>query len=257
MTIAAASPSQKAGNAFGAASGAVAYPNDVAAGSLLVAAFIAYTGTTNDPPTAADLTQTAGTATIGPVSLDKVRTLDIGPGIATVHVAIYSAIVQSGGSLTFTGNGGASGVACLLVMEEFTGQWGAGRLISSNSAVGNSAAPSSGTAGSTGPAVFFGALMHINITTGSAATEDGAYTLIAELDSTPTQIGTSVIERIVSGITVDAADWTTSASTDWIAALAVYQEAPPVVPPRVPTLSSAGAGDITATEARPRVTLTW
>lgn len=257
MTIAAASPSQKVGNAFGAASGAVAYPNNVATGSLLVAAFIAYTGTTNDPPTAADLTQTAGTATIGPVSLDRVETRDIGPGVATVHVAIYSAIVLSGGSLTFTGNGGASGVACLLVMEEFTGNWGAGRLVSSNSATGNSSAPSSGSTGSTGPAVFFGALMHVNATTGSAATEDGAYTLIAELDSTPTQLGASVIEQIVSGITVDAADWTTSASTDWIAALAVYQEEPPVVPPRVPTLSSAGADDITTTSARPKVTITW
>lgn len=227
MTIAAASPSQKVGNAFGAASGAVAYPNDVATGSLLTAAFIAYTGTTNDPPTAADLTQTAGTATIGAVSLDRVHTLDIGPGIATVHVALYSAIVQSGGSLTFTGNGGPSGVACLLVMEEFTGRWGPDRLIASNSAVGNSAVQSSGPASSTRPAVFFAALMHVNITSGSAATEDGAFTLIAELDSTPTQLGASVIERIVSGITTDSADWTTSASTDWIAALAVYQEVPP------------------------------
>ena len=257
MAIAAASPSQKAAQYAASASVALAFPNNVAADSLVTVVGFVYTGTTNDPPTPGDLTQTAGTATLFAISRDAVCTRDIGPGAAIIHEVQYSAIVKTAGSLTLTLNGGASGVTSYIALDEYTGSWNERRVVDSAVATGNSSAPGSGNAISTQPALFVGGLMHLNTTTGSAATEDGAFTLIAEQDSSPTQIGASVIARIVSAATTDAADWTTSAAADWIATAVVYQEAeaPFVFDP--PVLSAAGADDITSTSARPKVTITF
>ena len=256
MAIAAASPSQKAAQYAASASVALAFPNNVAAGALVTVVGFVYTGTTNDPPTPTDLTQTAGTATLFAISRDAVASRDVGGG-NFVHAAQYSAIVKTAGSLTLTLNGGASGVTSYIAIDEYTGSWNERRVVDSAVATGNSSAPGSGNAISTQPALFVGGLMHLNTTTGSAATEDGAFTLIAEQDSSPTQIGASVIARIVSAATTDAADWTTSAAADWIATAVVYQEAeaPFVFDP--PVLSAAGADDITSTSARPKVTITF
>jgi len=252
MAIAAASPSQKAGQYAASASVALAFPNNVAAGSLLTIAGWTFTGTTNAPPTVASLTKTAGTATIGPIRMEVLNTRDIGPGAAIVHGVQYSAIVLTAGSLTFTLNGGAAGLSCYIALDEYTGRWDSGRLFAANGANGNGSAQSSGNASSTGPALFVGGLLQINATTGASAAEDGAFTLINEVDSTPTSIGGSAIARIVTGITTDSADWTTSAGTDWVATVAVYQERPPA-----PVLSSPGANDITDTSVRPKVTITY
>lgn len=257
MTIAAASPSQKAAQYAASASVALAFPNNVAAGSLVTIVGLVYTGTTNDPPTPADLTQTAGTATLFPISRDAVRTRDVGPGVAILHCVQYSAIVKTGGSLTLTLNGGAAGVISWIAIDEYTGEWSERRVVDSAVSDGNGTAQTTGSAISTQAALFVAGLMHSNATVGSAATEDGAFTLIAEQDSSPTQIGASAIARIVSAATTDAADWTTSAAADWIATAVVYQEAeaPFVFDP--PVLSAAGADDITSTSARPKVTITF
>ena len=67
---------------------------------------------------------------------------------------------------------------------------------------------------------------------GSAATEDGAFTLIAEQNSSASQLGASAIARIVTGATTDAASWTTNNPAAWIATLVVYREvAPKSIPP--------------------------
>ncbi len=256
MTIAAASPSQKAGQYFPSASGALAFPNNVAAGSLLTIVGWCYTGSTDDRPVLGDLTQTAGTAVLGPISRDLVNTRDVGAS-NFLHEIHYSVIVKTSGSLTLTLNGGASGLSCYLAFDEYTGTWDEKRVVDMAAANGDGTPPSSGNATSTGPGLFVGGLMHINATTGSAATEDGAFTLIDEEDSTPSNVGGSAISRIVTGATTDAAEWSMSALVAWIATLVVYQEAEAAASPRIPTLSSAGAGDITSTEARPRVTLTW
>lgn len=257
MTIAAASPSQKAGQYAAASSVALAFPNNVAAGSLLVVVGWTYTGTTDDRPVQGDLTQTAGTAVLGPIVREVVNTRDIGPGAAILHEVQWSAIVKTSGSLTFTLDGGASGASCYIAIDEYTGSWDERRVVDMAAANGNGSVQSSGNVVTTWPALIVGGLMHINATTGSAATEDGAFTLIAEQDSSPTQVGASAIARIVTGATIDAADWTTSASVDWIATAVVYQEAeaPFVFDP--PVLSAAGADDITSTSVRPKVTITY
>lgn len=257
VTIAAASPSQTAGQYAASSSVALAFPNNVVAGSLLTVVGWVYTGTTDDRPVQGDLTQTAGTAALGPIAREVVNTRDIGPGAAILHEVQWSVIVKTAGSLTLTLNGGASGVACYIAIDEYTGSWDERRVVDMAAANGNGSVQSSGNVVTTGPALIVGGLMHINATTGSAATEDGAFTLIAEQDSSPTQVGASAIARIVTGATTDAADWTTSALVDWIATAVAYQEAEAPFTFVPPTLSGAGVNDITTTSARPKVTISY
>lgn len=226
MTIAAKSPSQKASTYAASASVARAYPNNVAVGSLLTVTGGVVTNGANDPPVAGDLTKTAGTSTIGTIERDAVATRDLGGGFY-LHVAQFSVIVTGAGSLTLTLAGGANGLSTWLAVDEYTGTWDGTRLVDTASANGDSAAQSSGDADSPGAALFFGGLTQINSTSGAAATEDGAFTLIAEQDSSSTQAGWSSIARIVSGATTDAASWTTNNAAGWAATVAVYREVAP------------------------------
>lgn len=226
MTIAAKSPSQKASTYSASASVARAYPNNVAVGSLLTITGGVLTNGANDPPVAGDLTKTAGTSTIGTITRDAVSTRDVGGGFY-LHVAQFSVIVTGAGSLTLTLAGGANGLSTWLAVDEYTGTFDASRLVDTAAANGDSTAPNSGDADSSGAALFFGGLVHLNASSGSAATEDGAFTLIAEQDSTTTQVGWSSIARIVSGATTDAASWTTNNAAAWAAAVAVYREVAP------------------------------
>lgn len=226
MAIAAKSPSQKASAYAAATSVARAYPNNVAAGSLLTITGGVLTNGANDPPVAGDLTKTAGTSTIGTVSRHEVATRDVGGGFY-LHVALFSVLVTGGGSLTLTLSGGANGVSAWIGVDEYTGTWDAARFVDSAAANGNGTAPASGDADSSAAALFVGGLVQVNASVGAAATEDGAFTLIAEQDSSSTQVGWSSIARIVSGATTDAASWTTSNSVDWAAAVVVYREVSP------------------------------
>jgi hypothetical protein len=226
VTIAAKSPSQKQSAYAAATSVARAYPNNVAAGSLLTITGGVLTIGANDPPTAGDLTKSAGTATLGTVSRDAVSTRDLGGGYY-IHVAQFSVIVSGAGSLTVTLAGGANGASAWLAVDEYTGTWDDSRLVDTAAANGDSAAPDSGNADSAAAALFFGGLVHINAASGSNASEDGAFSLIAEQNSTTTQVGWSSIARIVTGATTDAASWTTNNPVGWAAALAVYREVAP------------------------------
>lgn len=226
MAIAAKSPSQKASTYAAATSVARAYPNNVAAGSLLTIMAGVMTAGANDPPVAGDLTKTAGTATLGTIARDAISTGDVGSGYY-VHAAIYSVIVSGAGSLTLTLAGGANGAACWLAVDEYTGTFDASRLVDSAVANGDDSAPSSGDADSPGAALFIGHASFTNAAVGAAATEDAAFSLIGEQNASSTQLGFSSIARIVTGATTDAASWATSNPTGWATALAVYREVAP------------------------------
>lgn len=226
MTIAAKSPSQKASTYSASASVARAYPNNVAVGSLLTITGGVLTNGANDPPVAGDLTKTAGTSTIGTITRDAVSTRDVGGGFY-LHVAQFSVLVAGAGSLTLTLAGGANGVSTWLAVDEYTGTWDASRLVDTAAANGNGTAADSGNADSSAAALFFGGLVQLNASVGSAATEDAAFTLIAEQNSSSTQVGWSSIARIVSGATTDSASWAMSNSVDYAAAVVVYREVSP------------------------------
>jgi hypothetical protein len=223
VSIARAVPSQAAVNLAAASSVAIAFPNSVELGAMLSVFGFAFTNATNDPPTASDLAKTAGTATIGAIALDAVRTRTLA-GPLYLHSALYSVLVTAKGSLTLTLDGGASATFCNILGHEYQGAWDASRLVTSVSNEGNGTIQTASTAASTGPALFVSALMHTNASIGSEATEQSPLRLIAEQPSSPTQIGTSFADLIVNGPTSLNAAWVTNNSVDWIALCAVYRE---------------------------------
>lgn len=106
------------------------FPLDVTAGNLIVVAYGRYDPAVV-PIEAADCQQSAGTAVLGPLTLD-VQHVSNESG-----VAVWSAIVLSSGSLTVElfANGGVSNAFMTIGVNEYEASvpWGAGRLVGSNS----------------------------------------------------------------------------------------------------------------------------
>ncbi len=94
-----------------ATSGSVATPINVTAGNTLIVVCSAYQHT----PAAADLSETAGTATIGAISRDNYT----GGGAGTVGLAIFSIPITGSGSLTIQFNPGVNYAA--FAIAEFSG----------------------------------------------------------------------------------------------------------------------------------------
>lgn len=223
MTISLAVPENAAENQALASSVAISMPNDVQAGAMLSVLGIAFTNGVNDPPVAADLAQSAGTAVLGTIALDAVVTRVLA-GPLYLHAGLYSTLVASKGSLTLTFDGGASATAVNAAGVEFQGEWDGSRLVDTAVNQGNDTIPQTGIASSTDAGLFVGALMHTNSSIGSAATEQSPLLLHAERDSSPTNIGDSIASAIFAAQASMSARWVTNNSVDWIAILAVYQE---------------------------------
>lgn len=201
--------------------------SNVTSGNLLVipVAKLNVTGS-SDPFLLADLSKTAGTATIGTITLDVSRNYNY-TGTNYIAVGIYSVPITGTGSCTMrcalgTDQYGSIGYQELSGVdvtasrcEDFASAEGA------NSGV---AAPDSGNADSAGGAVFIGALG--DVLTGSGDhVEDGAFSLIYEQNSTD-HMPASFIRRIVATGTTDAASWTAPVNDNpWVAAVAVYKDA--------------------------------
>jgi hypothetical protein len=228
MTIAAASPSQKYSTyvSSGATVDAV-FPNNVTAGSLLTIVVCAIEATGGHTPVAGDLTKQSGTATIGTVTLDKLQSW-LFSGLYPKYAAVYSCIVTGSGSLTMRYANAASGSSLFIGADEYTGNWNSSRVEATNGASPGSltTAPDSGNATSAGAALFVGGLTFFTASTSAVVTEDGAFTLIGEQNSvTSTQMGASVISRIVSSGTTDSASWALDVSQYPASAVVAYKEA--------------------------------
>jgi hypothetical protein len=214
--IAKKSPSVRGGTIFDAGNGTYALPNSVAVGDLVI---VGAAGNTSTDWVAGDLTKTAGTATLGTISLDF-ATNDAND----CRIAVWSAIVTGAGTLTLqVASGGNYGV---MGVEVYTGTWDSSRKETSASAnFTTSTTPSSGNASSAGGGLFFGVLSVSNGVT-VTLTEDAAFASIRESNDGSAHVVGEIIDRIVSTGTTDSADWTISvAPTRSIAAVVVYKEA--------------------------------
>lgn len=213
------------GGALGDDTNAVtrAFTTNVTAGSLIVVKGTKVT-ITDDQFVAGDCTKSAGTATIGPVSLDVVAHVNYeGPGY--LDVGIWSAIVTGGGSLTMR-VAGNSGDYLMLVSEEWSGSWDGDRVEDTASATtaSNNTSASSGNATSAGAAMFAGALAVSNNGGMHTITPDGAFTQVFEEQDEDLHTVGSAIYRVVGSGTTDSADWSLSNNLGWAAVLAVYKE---------------------------------
>lgn len=236
MTIAAASPSQVASNyASGVSSLTVVYPNNVAVGDLLT--IVVSTAAAAAPHTIAstDLVKSAGTATIGTVTLDETAQI-LFAGTYPATVSQFSALVTGAGSLTLQFTAPASS-SIWIGVDEYTGSFGSDRVEDTAPATGTSAAAASGDVTSSAGGVIVGGTCFYS---GAAVdpTQDGAFTLLAERSADAANLGASAIRRLLATGATDSADWSLSASATWAATAVVYREAA-ASPPTAPTAQDA------------------
>lgn len=214
-------------NTDSAQPGARTTAGNVTSGNLVVIVASRYSPS-SDTFVAGDCTKTAGTSTIGTVSLDAQITLDTGGGIYAL-VGIWSAIVTGTGSLTMSVAGSSTDYWNVSVMEfSATTGWDASRLdgtaVTNSTAANNSSPATSGNKSSTGGGVF---VAGVGISGGSSITitEDAAYSLTFEEGNGAAHNIGSHIYQIVTGATTDNASWTISNPQDgWVAAQVVYKE---------------------------------
>jgi hypothetical protein len=218
-----------AGQAGGALAGSAAsvskaFAGDVTAGNLLVILVARWSQTVNDPPVVGDISKSAGTATLGAFTLDRVQTQSFA-GPQYIHSAIFSAVVATAGtgSCTVQVTGNASD-AWMLAVAEYTAPavFNDARLVGVNSVGGASGAPDSGTVTSTGEAVFCGIVS--TVTSGATThTCDAAFTDIYESENGAANQTGNACDRIVGSGVTDSASWTAPTTVPWAAALAVYK----------------------------------
>lgn len=203
-----------------------AYGSNVSTGSLLIVVAVKYSGTGTDPWVVGDLTQSAGTATLGSIQLDEEYELPMTGAADYCSIGIYSVIVTSGGSCTFQLTAGAASYITL-ISGEFTGNWDSSRVEDTSqngSATDSSGVMSSGDCTSAGAALFIGGLNGYTLDA-RTLTEDAAYSLIAEEEDGNTYEEGSGIYQIVATGTTDNAEWTPGGvMLGYVAAQVVYKE---------------------------------
>lgn len=215
------------------ASIARAYSSNITSGNLISVSVVKVNDSGSDPFVVGDISQTAGTATLGTWTLDVETVFDTG-GLWR-HVGVFSAPVTGTGSCTITVSGGAGNYWIIGEAEYAGADTSATRVADTATGTGTGTSAASGNADSTGGAVFVG-IVSTHVFANVTHTEDGAFTVIFEKNDAGTASSASgaAIDQIVSGATTDSADWSLSTSVAWVAALAVYKEtvtATPSAPP--------------------------
>lgn len=210
-----------------------AFGSNVAAGNLVVIA-CARESDSSQVWTAANCTKSAGTATIGAVTLDRQTGINV-EGTDYLHVGFWSAIVTGAGSLTMSvanATGTYRGLTLMTDELNSTLGWDAGRAETGNQGGTSTNSQTTATTGngtSAGASAFYGAFSD-HSAANSAIGQDAAFTVVGEAEDGANILRASFIREIVSAGTTDSADWTMAATNNgWVAALQVYKEAASVV----------------------------
>lgn len=229
-----------------------AYPSNVSTDSLVVVGVSHYNSAAS--ALAAGPYKSAGTATLGAWQrhADLLVTLN---GNA-IGVAIYSAPVTAGGSLSLAYDHGVGDSYFVVATDELTGaDLSSSRALTgvSASSMGGSTAVDSGNLVPATGGAFLGMMAYHGSAGDTTITEDAAFDLIGEDENWAVDMSGSFIVRIITSALTDSASWTLGASRPWAACAAFVKEAVS----GAPTLSLPGVQDITSTSARPKVTLTY
>ena len=220
MTITLVTGQAAGANADDATSIARAFPGNITSGNRIVIGVARFTPG-NDPPVVGDISQSAGTATVGAFTLDRVHNYLYDTGVY-LAVALFSAPVTGTGSCTITVAGGPAGCYWNIGIAEFHSDNGSIAVGNVNSGQGNSAAADSGNVTSIGGAVFVGA-MGLASAGAITITPDGTFSQIYEEQDGALHMTGSFIYRIVSSGTTDSASWTVT-SNHWAASVVEYDE---------------------------------
>lgn len=209
---------------------------------IVVVAPIIYTS--NQTPTAADLTKEAGSATIGTPTLDKVISFDTGNAPYYLALGFWSVLVTGAGSLAvkITPNGGSAILANHLSV--WTGDWDASRLESAptiaSSATDNQTSFPSASATCAGAALRIAGLALLQ-TVNNTITKDAAFTLLTKYEDGTSQVCGGAAYKIETSGGSLASTWTAVAASNygWASGEIVYKQ----------VASSAITGDGAATAA--------
>jgi hypothetical protein len=208
-------------SSVGAANVVLAFPTgeDVTSGNHVVVGCATWWGAAGGPYASTDLTKTAGTSTVGTVTLDSQYRTGADP---FKEATVFSVPITGSGTLTLTvANAGIDGATC--VAQEYSGMDSTTRVQDQNTGTGTSTTPATGTVAGTGEVLFFGA--HINASAVDAAITAGAdFDGVGEQENGASWTSGAFEERIVTTDTTDAADWTLASSVQWAAAMGVYQD---------------------------------
>lgn len=204
------------------------YPGNVTAGDLLVIGVSRWHAGSSDAIVVGDISQSAGTATLGSFTLDVDREWNF-VSSDFLNSAVFSVPVTGTGSCTIQVGGGPSDASWIMGIQEYSGADTSGsRVLGTNEAQNTNTAPDSGTVAATGNVAFFGNMVNGAGTT-VTTTEDGSFSLIFENENGTSNTAGSLIDRIVTSDTTDSASWTLGSSQSWIALLSVYK--PSTAPP--------------------------
>lgn len=215
-----------------------AFNNDVTAGNNLYVVGFKYSPS-NDALAEGDLTKTAGTATLGTITLDVSVNFAYNADANHIAIGIWRIPVTGSGSLTLQLGGAVAGSYLGIAVDEFEGDWDSSSLEDTSS---NTDAASNTTPGTTGNVTSAGAALFIaGITIGTGTTvtitPDGAFTETFEEEAGATNQPGSMIWKIVGSGNTDQGEWTLSGSgtwsEGWAGVAAVYKEA--AAPPPEPT----------------------
>lgn len=219
-----------------------AFGSNVTAGTrIVVAAIKGYLDSTHTAFVAGACTKSAGTATIGAVTLDITASRQTGAP-HYIDVGIWSAPVTGTGSLTMQVTDGVSVASALywnMGSAELSSNEGALTVGTSTSANAATGAPDSGTVT---PATFDAVLVGAcgtDQSTNAAYAQDAAFTSIhEEPNGTTSQTGESLSRVMTSGS--DAASWTSPTTFQWVAVVVAYLE-PAGGGPAVPVVDTRAA----------------
>lgn len=171
---------------------------------------------------AGDVTKTAGTSTIGTITLDKSFETTVGPAQA---VGVWSVPVTGTGTLTLQLGSQPAGSFFSFCIGEYSGtDITASRVETTNGAEGLTTTPGSGNVTTAGAALLLGSLA----TDGGGATaitEDTPWVLLGEEENGLAQERGSIIRQIVTTGTTDQAGWTIPSAENWGACVVAYKAA--------------------------------
>jgi hypothetical protein len=219
------------------ATGPRTFASNVTAGNKVIILAFAYRHNHSGAFVAGDCTKTAGTATIGSVSL-LAQAQSFYNGINYVQVGIWAADVTGNGSLTMTvtGSGADANEYWGVVGEEWnaSGGWDGSYVENTvtNSTTNDNTNASSGNTSSAGAAAFLGVLTPASSSNPLTLTPDGAFTQVFEQEDGAAQQAGSAIYKIVGSGDTDSFDWGIGAAgggsgsnSGWAVAGVVLKEA--------------------------------
>lgn len=200
-----------------AASYALAFDSNVTAGGVIVFGLSSKLYTPRDF-VAGDLTKTAGTATIGTISLEI--TGNDGGATPEQYSAVYTVPVTGTGSLTLQIANGDSNSTFRIHMLEATSANTSGTRIEDTDHITGSSTPTSGAMTAAGGSLFFGACSVFD--GGATFTGTGGFTSFGT--QTGEGAGAAAYQIFTSG-TTDSVEWSSPTGTPFTLSSIVLKEA--------------------------------